>query len=64
MRNVIAVTSPGIPGYRVMEVLGIVTGSSVRTRGVSDRLMAGVEAMLGVGVRPTLWSLKRLGMRL
>jgi len=41
------VTSPGIPGYRVVEVLEIVTGSSVRTRGVGGRLMAGVEAMLG-----------------
>ncbi|RLI24342.1 hypothetical protein DRO57_07000, partial [Candidatus Bathyarchaeota archaeon] len=45
MRNVIVVTSPGIPGYRVVEVLGIVTGSSVRTRGMGGRLMAGVEAM-------------------
>lgn len=40
-------TTHSVPGYRVVKVLGIVTGMSVRTRGVLGRLAASVEALVG-----------------
>ncbi len=40
-------TTPAIPGYRVVKVLGIVTGMSIRTRGALGRLLAGLEALVG-----------------
>ncbi|AKG38600.1 hypothetical protein MA03_03915 [Infirmifilum uzonense] len=46
-RQVIIVTTPGIPGYRVLRVLGLVTGISVRTRGALGRFAAELEAVVG-----------------
>mgnify|MGYP001772893825 CR=1 FL=1 len=43
----LVVTTHSIPGYRVVKVLGVVSGMSVRTRGFFGRLTAGVEAMVG-----------------
>ncbi len=40
-------TTPEVPGRRVREVLGIVWGMSVRTRGVLGRLIAGLETVVG-----------------
>ncbi|MHB9301549.1 YbjQ family protein [Thermofilum pendens] len=40
-------TTHSVPGYRVVKVLGIVTGMRVRTRGVLGRLAASVEALVG-----------------
>lgn len=40
-------TTPTIPGYRIVRVVGVVTGMSVRTRGMLGRLLAGIEAVLG-----------------
>ena len=40
-------TTPSIPGYRVVRVLGVVTGMSIRTRGMLGRLLAGIEAVIG-----------------
>lgn len=47
MSGVIVVTSPEVPGYRIERVLGLVIGSSVRTRGVGGRIIAGFEAIIG-----------------
>ncbi|MCS7112370.1 MAG: YbjQ family protein [Nitrososphaerota archaeon] len=45
--SVIAVTTQWIPGYEVEEILGLVWGLSVRTRGMLGRLISGIEAMVG-----------------
>jgi uncharacterized protein YbjQ (UPF0145 family) len=41
------VTTPTLPGYRVVKVLGAVTGLTVRTRGVGGKFVAGIEGMFG-----------------
>ena len=43
----ILTTTPSIPGYRVIRVIGVVMGMSVRTRGMLGRFLAGIEAVLG-----------------
>jgi uncharacterized protein YbjQ (UPF0145 family) len=45
--NLMVVTTPTLPGYRVMKVLGAVTGLTVRTRGVGGKFVAGIEGMFG-----------------
>jgi uncharacterized protein YbjQ (UPF0145 family) len=40
-------TTHQVPGRTIMESLGIVFGSTVRTRGVGGRLIAGIEGMIG-----------------
>jgi uncharacterized protein YbjQ (UPF0145 family) len=41
------VTTPTLPGYRIVKVLGVVTGLTVRTRGVGGKFVAGIEGMFG-----------------
>jgi uncharacterized protein YbjQ (UPF0145 family) len=36
-----------LPGYSVARVLGVVTGLTVRTRGVGGKFVAGIEGMFG-----------------
>jgi uncharacterized protein YbjQ (UPF0145 family) len=43
----LVVTTPSIPGYRIVRVTGIVSGMSIRTRGLLGRLGASVEAIVG-----------------
>jgi len=43
----IVTTIPSIPGYRIERVLGVVTGISIRTRGMLGRFVAGIEALVG-----------------
>lgn len=45
--NMIVVTTPTLPGYRVVKVLGVVHGLTVRTRGVGGKFVAGIEGMFG-----------------
>lgn len=45
--NFIIVTTPTIPGYRVVRVLGVVSGLTPRTRGAGGRFVAGIEAAFG-----------------
>ncbi len=45
--QVMAVTTPGIPGFKVTEVLGIVSGMTARTRGVAGKVLGGIESFLG-----------------
>lgn len=43
----IVVTTPTIPGYRIVEVKGIVTGIAPRTRGVGGKILASFESLFG-----------------
>jgi uncharacterized protein YbjQ (UPF0145 family) len=45
--HMMVVTTPTLPGYRIVKVLGVVTGLTVRTRGVGGKFVAGIEGMFG-----------------
>jgi uncharacterized protein YbjQ (UPF0145 family) len=45
--HMMIVTTPTLPGYRVVKVLGVVHGLTVRTRGVGGKFVAGIEGMFG-----------------
>ncbi|MDH5733195.1 MAG: heavy metal-binding domain-containing protein [Candidatus Bathyarchaeota archaeon] len=45
--EVMVVTTPTIPGYEIVKVLGTVHGITVRTRGVGGKIIAGIEGMFG-----------------
>lgn len=45
--DVIVVTAPTVPGYRVTKVLGFVSGLTPRTRGVGGKIVGGIQSMLG-----------------
>jgi len=47
MGELILVTTPSLPGYKVKRVLGIVHGLTTRTRGVAGRFVAGFQTLLG-----------------
>lgn len=51
IKNIIVVTTPTIPGYRIKRMLGVVTGLSPRTRGMLGRFIAGIETMFGGEVK-------------
>jgi uncharacterized protein YbjQ (UPF0145 family) len=46
-QDVIVVTTPTIPGYKIKKVLGVVTGISPRTRGAFGKFIAGIQAVFG-----------------
>jgi len=45
--QVIVVTTPTMPGYQIVKVLGTVHGLTVRTRGIGGKIVAGIEGMFG-----------------
>jgi len=45
--SIIVVTTPTVPGYQVLKVLGPVHGLTVRTRGVGGKIVAGIEGIFG-----------------
>ena len=45
--GMIVVTTPTVPGYDIVKVLGAVHGLTVRTRGVGGKIIAGIEGMFG-----------------
>lgn len=45
--DVVIVTTPSVPGYKVERVIGIVSGLSARTRGLGGKLVAGIQSMFG-----------------
>lgn len=47
MDNIIVVTSPHLPGYKIVRVLGVVSGITARTRGVGGKFIAGIQGMFG-----------------
>ena len=44
---IIVVTTPTMPGYEIVKVLGAVSGLTVRTRGVGGKIVAGIEGIFG-----------------
>jgi len=46
-QSVLVVTTPTVPGYEIVKVLGAVSGITVRTRGVGGKIVAGVEGIFG-----------------
>jgi|Deesub1362B_J571_1020462.scaffolds.fasta_scaffold00238_24 uncharacterized protein YbjQ (UPF0145 family) len=46
-KEIIAVTSPHLPGYDIVSILGIVHGLTVRTRGVGGKIVAGIQGIFG-----------------
>ena len=46
----IVVTTDGIPGYRVVQVIGLVRGLTVRSRSVVGNIGGAVQAMFGGNV--------------
>jgi len=44
---IIVVTTPTVPGYEIVKVLGAVSGITVRTRGVGGKIVAGIEGIFG-----------------
>lgn len=47
MSEVLLATTHTLPGYKIERILGIVYGSSVRTRGLGGKIIAGIEAIVG-----------------
>ncbi|MFP3297703.1 MAG: heavy metal-binding domain-containing protein [Thermocladium sp.] len=45
--DVIVATAPYIPGYRVVKVIGIALGITVRSRGLGGRFLAGLRSLVG-----------------
>ena len=45
--QVVVVTTPTVPGYQIVKVLGAVHGLTVRTRGVGGKIVAGIEGIFG-----------------
>ena len=43
----IVVTTPTVPGYKIVKVIAPVFGLSIRTRGALGKIMAGIEGFLG-----------------
>ena len=45
--DILVVTTPTLPGYRIIEVLGVVTGITPRTRGLLGKFVGGIQSMFG-----------------
>ncbi|MGC8583613.1 MAG: YbjQ family protein [Thermoproteus sp.] len=45
--DVIVVTTPYVPGYKIVKVLGLALGITVRSRGLGGRLIAGLRSLVG-----------------
>jgi uncharacterized protein YbjQ (UPF0145 family) len=45
--DLILATMPMIPKYEIEEVLGVIYGSSTRTRGAGGRIISGIQALTG-----------------
>ncbi len=45
--DLILATMPLVPKYEVEEVLGVIYGSSTRTRGMGGRLVSGLQSITG-----------------
>ncbi len=47
VQNVIAVTTPYVPGYRIVRTLGVTWGLIVRSRGLGRNITAGFRSLAG-----------------
>jgi len=45
--DIIVTTTESIPGYRIVKVLGIVSGSTVRARHIGRDILAGLKNIVG-----------------
>jgi len=45
--SIIVTTTESIPGYRIVKVLGIVSGSTVRARHIGRDILAGLKNIVG-----------------
>ncbi|MEL9991442.1 MAG: heavy metal-binding domain-containing protein [Thermoproteus sp.] len=45
--DVIIATTPYIPGYKIIKVLGVAIGVTVRSRGIGGRLFAQLRSLVG-----------------
>ncbi len=57
--RILATTTPTLPGYEITEVLGIIYGMSVRTRGLGGNIIASLEALAGGRVNSYLHELRK-----
>lgn len=46
-KNIIVTTTENIPGYEVVEVLGVVQGNTIRARHLGSDIMAGLKSLIG-----------------
>ena len=46
-KEIIVVTTPTLPGYEIVKILGPVHGLTVRTRGVGGKIVASIEGVFG-----------------
>jgi len=46
-KQIIVVTTPKLPDYEIVKVLGVAHGLTVRTRGFGGKIVAGVEGIFG-----------------
>jgi len=47
MSEIIVVTTPDLPGYEIVKILGPVHEITVRTRGVGGKIIASIEGVFG-----------------
>ena len=47
MTDMLLATTPDLPGYRIVEVFGLVRGNAVRARDVTDDILAGLKNLVG-----------------
>lgn len=47
MLDLIVVTTPTVPGYKIKEVKGIVMGLAPRTRGMGGKIIASIQSVFG-----------------
>ena len=45
--DILAVTTPVVPGYKVVKVLGIIHGMTARTRGIGGKIIGGLQSLVG-----------------
>jgi uncharacterized protein YbjQ (UPF0145 family) len=45
--EMVVVTTPTVPGYRVAKVHGVVHGMSARTRGLGGKILGGLQSLAG-----------------
>jgi uncharacterized protein YbjQ (UPF0145 family) len=45
--EIMVVTTPTVPGYNILRVIGPVYGMTIRSRGIGGRFVAGIQGMFG-----------------
>jgi uncharacterized protein YbjQ (UPF0145 family) len=50
-QEILVVSTPYVPGYRVRQVLGLTWGTVVRSRGIGYQVAAGIRSLAGGEIR-------------